>query len=36
MMQQNTRLTEQIKSLTERVEILTLEVHKSVVAARQD
>jgi uncharacterized membrane protein len=31
MMQQNTRLTETIKSLTERVEALTTEVHKSVV-----
>jgi len=33
MMQQNTQLTETIKSLTERVEMLTREVHKSVVAA---
>ena len=31
MMQQNTRLTETIKALTERVEALTLEVHKTVV-----
>jgi uncharacterized membrane protein len=31
MLQQNTQLTETIKSLTERVEALTLEVHKSVV-----
>ena len=31
MMQQNTRLTETIKSLTERVEALTIEVHRSVV-----
>ncbi len=33
MMQQNTALTETIKSLTERVEMLTREVHKSVVAS---
>ncbi len=31
MMQQNTRLTEIIKALTERVEALTIEVHKTVV-----
>jgi uncharacterized membrane protein len=31
MMQQNTRLTETIMALTERVETLTIEVHKSVV-----
>jgi uncharacterized membrane protein len=31
MLRQNTQLTETIKSLTERVEALTLEVHKSVV-----
>lgn len=31
MMQQNTQLTETIKSLTERVEVLTIQVHKSVV-----
>lgn len=31
MVQQNTMLTETIKSLTERVEVLTREVHKSVV-----
>jgi uncharacterized membrane protein len=31
MMQQNTQLTETIKSLTERVEVLTIEVHKHVV-----
>ena len=31
MMQQNTRLTETIMALTERVEALTLEVHKTVV-----
>ena len=34
MMEQNTRLTETIKSLTERVEQLTVEVHQSVVAAK--
>lgn len=34
MVQQNTQLTETIKSLTERVEMLTLEVHKSVVNAK--
>ncbi len=33
MMGRNTQLTEQIKVLTERVEALTSEVHKSVVAA---
>jgi len=33
MMQQNTQLTETVKSLTERVEALTIEVHKSVVRA---
>jgi uncharacterized membrane protein len=31
MMQQNTQITETIKALTERVETLTMEVHKSVV-----
>ena len=31
MMQQNTRLTETIKALTERVEALTVDVHRSVV-----
>jgi uncharacterized membrane protein len=31
MLQQNTQLTETIKSLTERVEALTIEVHRSVV-----
>jgi uncharacterized membrane protein len=33
MMQQNTELTETIKSLTERVEHLTAEVHRTIVAA---
>src|SRR5271168_5366794 len=33
MMQQNTQLTEIIKSLTERVEALTIEVHKHVVGS---
>jgi uncharacterized membrane protein len=33
MMQQNTQLTEIIKSLTERVEGLTIEVHKHVVGS---
>jgi uncharacterized membrane protein len=33
MMQQNTQLTETIKSLTERVEALTVEVHKHVVGS---
>ena len=33
MVQQNTALTEVIKSLAERVEALTVEVHKKVVAA---
>jgi uncharacterized membrane protein len=31
MLQQNTRLTETVMALTERVEALTIEVHKSVV-----
>jgi hypothetical protein len=31
MMAQNTRLTETIKALTERVEALTVDVHRSVV-----
>ncbi|MDR3437451.1 DUF1003 domain-containing protein [Telmatospirillum sp.] len=31
MVKQNTLLTETVKALTERVEVLTLEVHKSVV-----
>ena len=31
MMKQNTQLTETVKSLTERVEVLTIEVHKSVM-----
>jgi uncharacterized membrane protein len=31
MMEQNTRLTETIKALTERVEALTIDVHRSVV-----
>jgi uncharacterized membrane protein len=35
MLQQNTTLTETIKALTERVEALTTDVHKSVVAAKQ-
>ena len=34
MMQQNTQLTETIKSLTERVEQLTVEVHGRIVAAQ--
>jgi hypothetical protein len=34
MVQQNTQLTETVKALTERVETLTLEVHKAVVNAR--
>jgi uncharacterized membrane protein len=34
MMRQNTQLTETIKSLTERVEQLTMEVHGTIVAAR--
>jgi len=33
MMQQNTQLTETIKTLTERVEALTLEVHQHVVGS---
>src|SRR5271165_2217499 len=33
MMEQNTRLTESIKTLTERVEALTLDVHRSVVGS---
>jgi dynactin complex subunit len=31
MMAQNTKLTETIKALTERVEALTIDVHRSVV-----
>jgi uncharacterized membrane protein len=34
MMQQNTQLTETIKSLTERVEQLTVEVHGTICAAK--
>jgi uncharacterized membrane protein len=34
MLKQNTQLTETVKSLTERVEGLTLEVHKAVVNSR--
>jgi uncharacterized membrane protein len=34
MMRQNTELTETIKSLTERVEMLTVEVHGAIVAAK--
>jgi hypothetical protein len=34
LLQQNTSLTETIRALTERVETLTVEVHKSVVAAK--
>jgi uncharacterized membrane protein len=34
MLQQNTVLTETVKSLTERVEQLTIEVHDSVVSAK--
>jgi uncharacterized membrane protein len=34
MLKQNTLLTETVKSLTERVEVLTIEVHKSVVSAK--
>jgi uncharacterized membrane protein len=35
MVKQNTQLTETIKSLTERVEALTMEVHTNVVNARK-
>jgi uncharacterized membrane protein len=35
MMRQNTQLTETVKSLTERVEALTIDVHKSVVRAAE-
>ena len=34
MLKQNTELTEKVRSLTERVEVLTYEVHKHVVAAK--
>jgi uncharacterized membrane protein len=34
MLSQNTELTEKVRALTERVETLTFEVHKSVVAAK--
>jgi ribosomal protein S15P/S13E len=33
MLEQNTALTAQVKSLTEHVEALTLDVHRRVVAA---
>ncbi|UVK45303.1 DUF1003 domain-containing protein [Mesorhizobium sp. AR07] len=33
LVKQNTKLTETIKALTERVEILTIEVHKQVIAS---
>lgn len=35
MLKQNTDLTEKVKALTERVEMLTLEVHKSVCNAKR-
>lgn len=35
MVQQNTQLTQTIKSLTERVEALTIEVHNNVVNSRK-
>ena len=34
MVQQNTKLTEEIKALTERVEVLTTEVHKSLLTMK--
>jgi hypothetical protein len=34
MVEQNTMLTETIKSLTERLEALTVEVHQSVVLSK--
>jgi hypothetical protein len=34
MLQKNTQLTEAVKALTERVETLTVEVHKTVVNSR--
>jgi len=34
MVEQNTMLTETIKTLTERLEALTVEVHKSVVLSK--
>ena len=34
MLQQNTKLTEEIKALTERVEVLTTEVHKSLLTMK--
>jgi hypothetical protein len=33
LVKQNTQLTETIKALTERVETLTIEVHKQVIAS---
>jgi uncharacterized membrane protein len=36
MVRQNTELTETVKALAERVEALTLEVHRSVVTSRTD
>jgi len=34
MLRQNTQLTEAVKALTERVEALTIDVHKTVVNSR--
>ena len=34
MVQQNTKLTEEIKALTERVDVLTTEVHKSLLTMK--
>ncbi|HWG03907.1 MAG TPA: DUF1003 domain-containing protein [Beijerinckiaceae bacterium] len=34
MMRQNTELTETVKALTERVEVLTREVHQAIVASK--
>jgi hypothetical protein len=34
MLRQNTQLTETVKAIAERVESLTLEVHKTVVNSR--
>lgn len=36
MVEQNTQLTESVKALTERVETLTLDMHKAMITARSD
>ena len=36
MVEQNTQLTSSVKALTERVETLTLDMHKAMITARSD